>query len=88
MCYLILAMDRFVHLKSEVSDLKLLCESVSRQLGAWAFSLQEGDIKGAKFLTDQGREGYQQKIKGDAIAEQLKLEHEERLEKLKLERKK
>ena len=51
MCHLLVAMDRFAHLKSEISDPKLLSTRISKQLGAWAFSLQESDIGGTKFLT-------------------------------------
>lgn len=82
MCLLIISMERFAHLNLETSDLKTMSTSISKQLGAWAFSLQEGDIKGSKFLTDQKRETYQQKQTGDAIGERLKQEHEERLKEL------
>src|SRR5271167_3802525 len=42
----------FAHLQSEISDLKLLAESISRQLRAWADSLQNSPITGQRHLTD------------------------------------
>ncbi len=41
--------------KSEISDLKSLAESCSRQLRAWADSLQNSDIKGPRHLNDKSR---------------------------------
>ena len=38
--------DHFAHLKSEISDLRSLAESISRQLRAWADSLQNSPITG------------------------------------------
>jgi four helix bundle protein len=40
-------LSAFGNLKSEISDLRSQAESVSRQLRAWADSLQNTDIKGA-----------------------------------------
>ena len=62
----------FVDLKSQISDLKSLAESVSRQLRAWADSLQNSDIKGQRHLTDQSRSEYNQKKRADAFIEKLK----------------
>jgi len=45
----------FSHLKSEISDLKSLAESISRQLRAWADSLQNSEIPGQRYLTDKTR---------------------------------
>lgn len=41
--------------KSEISNLKSLAESCSRQLRAWADSLQNSDIKGQRHLNDRVR---------------------------------
>lgn len=49
-------MGRFAHLKSEISDLKCLAESISRQLRAWAAQLQDSPIKGQRHLTQQSRD--------------------------------
>jgi len=43
----------FTDLRSEISDLKSRAESVSRQLRAWAVSLQNSDIPGQRYLTDK-----------------------------------
>ena len=45
----------FEDLKSEISDLKSKAEGISRQLRAWAESLQNSDIKGQRYLTDKTR---------------------------------
>ena len=45
----------FDHLKSEISDLKSLAESISRQLRAWADSLQNSPIAGQRYLTEKTR---------------------------------
>jgi four helix bundle protein len=42
-------------LKSQISNLKSLAESISRQLRAWADSLQNSDIKGQRYLNDKTR---------------------------------
>jgi four helix bundle protein len=55
---MLLLMDRlpyFVHLKSGISDLASRAESVSRQLRAWADSLQNSDFGGARYVTDKTR---------------------------------
>ena len=41
--------------KSQIATLKSLAESCSRQLRAWADSLQNSDIKGQRHLTDRVR---------------------------------
>jgi len=49
-------MARFAHLKSEISDLKCLAESTSRQLRAWAGQLQDSPIKGQRHLNQEVRD--------------------------------
>ena len=61
----------FADLKSEISDLKSLAESISRQLRAWADSLQNSKITGQRYLTDKARQ-----------AEKAARERKEFLEKL------
>lgn len=46
------------HLGAEVSNLKTLAESCSRQIRAWANSLQNSDIKGQRHLNNQERIRY------------------------------
>jgi len=43
------------HLRSEISDLKSKSESVSRQLRAWANSLQNTEIRGQRYLTEKSK---------------------------------
>jgi four helix bundle protein len=43
------------NLKSEISDLKLKAEGISRQLRGWADSLQNSEIRGQRYLTDKTR---------------------------------
>jgi len=45
----------FGDLKSEISNLKSQAEGISRQLRAWAESLQESKIKGQRYLTEKAR---------------------------------
>jgi len=52
---LIARLPEFHDLRSEISDLKLKAESISRQLRAWADSLQNTAIRGTRYLTDQSR---------------------------------
>jgi len=47
------------HLRSEISNLKSLAESCSRQIRAWADSLQNTDIKGQRHLNDATRARYE-----------------------------
>lgn len=74
--------DRFPeanHLKSEISDLKLLAESCSRQIRAWADNLQNTDIKGQRHLNETTRDRYEAKQRAQEfelqIAEQLHEAH-------------
>jgi hypothetical protein len=43
------------HLKSEISNLKSLAESISRQLRGWADALRNSPIKGQPHLTEKTR---------------------------------
>jgi len=45
----------FEDLRSEISDLRSRAESISRQLRAWADSMQNSEIRGPRYLTDKGR---------------------------------
>jgi hypothetical protein len=59
------------HLKSQISELKLLAESCSRQIRAWADNLQNSDIKGQRHLNDQVRIRYQGNKRSEAFERQL-----------------
>jgi len=45
----------FANLKSEISNLKLRAEEISRQLRGWADSLQNSQIKGQRYLTNKSK---------------------------------
>ena len=58
-------------LKSEISDLKSVAESCSRQVRAWADSLQNSDIKGQRHLTARSRELDRQKVARAELLQKL-----------------
>jgi four helix bundle protein len=71
---MLLFTERFpeaVHLKSEISNLKSLAESCSRQLRAWADNLQNSDIKGQRHLNIQTQSRYQADKRREAFEKQL-----------------
>lgn len=54
---------RLQSFKSQISNLKKIAESCSRQLRGWADSLQNSDIKGQRHLNDHSREQWSKKHK-------------------------
>lgn len=54
-------------LKSQISDLKSIAESCSRQLRGWADSLQNSEIKGQRHLTDKSRREDERKKRAAAF---------------------
>ncbi len=50
----------FDHFKSQISDLKSISESCSRQLRAWADHFQNSDIKGQRHLNEKTKAQYNQ----------------------------
>jgi hypothetical protein len=68
----------FYNFKSQISNLKSIAESCSRQLGAWALSLQNSDITGTRHLNDQSRTNYQKRKareQGASAFQQLLAQH-------------
>ena len=57
--------------KSEISNLKSLAESCSRQLRAWADSLQNSDIKGPRHLNQPTRQAEEAKQRAAAFQKLL-----------------
>ncbi len=57
--------------KSQISNLKSLAESCSRQIRAWADSLQNSDIKGPRHLTEQSRRGHEGKKRAEEFLKKL-----------------
>ncbi len=64
-------MPYFADLRSEISDLKGLAESVSRQIRAWADSLQNSSIKGQRHLTARERQNYDAEQRATSFWKQL-----------------
>lgn len=75
-------MPAFAHLKSEISDLKSICESISRQIRGWTDSLQNSEIKGQRHLNEKTRRQYdrqQQQAEFDQQRREYQQQLEERL---------
>jgi hypothetical protein len=58
-------------LKSQIADLQSIAESCSRQLRAWADSLQNSDIKGQRHLTDKSRRDEEQRKRAATFQKDL-----------------
>jgi four helix bundle protein len=71
MLHLLERLPLFEHLKSEISNLRSLSESISRQLRGWADSLQNSDIKGQRYLSEAVRKEYDHKRRAAAFWEGL-----------------
>lgn len=71
MLCLLEALPDFSDLKSEISNLKSLAEGVSRQLRAWADSLQNSEIKGQRYLTDKSRRSARTRAERDEFLKKL-----------------
>jgi four helix bundle protein len=65
-------LPRFAHLKSQISDLKSIAESCSRQVRAWAAALQESPITGQRRLTEVARREADQQRRAQAFLQKLK----------------
>ena len=61
MLHLLDRLPAFSNLKSQISNLRLLAENISRQLRGWAESLQNSEIKGQRHLNDKTRQEEQRK---------------------------
>jgi hypothetical protein len=59
------------HLKSDISNLKSLAESCSRQIRAWADNLQNSDIKGQRHLDERTRTRYENNKSRQAFEKKL-----------------
>lgn len=75
----------FFNFKSQISKLKSLAESCSRQIRAWADHLQNSDIKGQRHLNEKTRQQYQSGKKAEEFEKELfdKLPEDHPLKKLK-----
>ena len=64
-------MSEFSDLKSEISNLKSLAESISRQLRGWAQHLQDSPIRGQRYLTSKTRQADQARRERDEFLKEL-----------------
>jgi four helix bundle protein len=62
----------FKDLKFEISNLKLRAEGVSRQLRAWADSLQNSDIRGQRYLTNKAKRSTKEAREREEFLEELR----------------
>lgn len=65
-------MPALADLKSEISDLKSLAESISRQLHGWAQKLQDSSIRGPKYLTTKTRQLEETRRQRDSFLSELR----------------
>ena len=59
------------HLQSEIPNLKSQAESCSRQIRAWADSLQNTDIRGPRHLNDSSRRTYDSRHRAAAFQKRI-----------------
>ena len=59
------------HLEPEISQLRTIAISCSRQLCGWADSLQNSEIKGQRHLNESSRTRFEQKKRAAACREKL-----------------
>jgi four helix bundle protein len=64
-------LPEFMNFKSEISDLRSRAESISRQLRAWADSLQNTEIRGTRYLTDKTRRTEKQRREREEFLKEL-----------------
>jgi four helix bundle protein len=64
-------MPAFSDLKSEISNLRSLAESISRQLRGWAHHLQDSSIRGQRHLTSKTRQIDQARRERDEFLQEL-----------------
>jgi four helix bundle protein len=76
MLHLFDRLPRFSPLKPPIATLRKLAESISRQLRGWADSLQNSDIKGQRYLTDQTKLATQRNRDREDFLEELRLINE------------
>lgn len=63
---------RFQSLSNKIDKAKSSVESISRQLNGWTNSLQNSDIPGPKFLTDESRADFERKQSQRRTVEELR----------------
>jgi len=75
MLQLVQRLPEFSASRQQAEDLAGECESISRQLRAWADSLQNSDIAGQKHLNDKSRTAYEQDRRAKQFMESIRMKH-------------
>jgi four helix bundle protein len=75
-------LEEIADLKSKISDLKSLAESTSRQLRAWAESLQNSPITGQRYLTERVRQVEKTRTAREEFVAQSRAQHQVLLQRL------
>jgi len=75
-------LPNFANLKSEISNLRSLAVSISRQLGGWANSLQNSQIKGPRYLTQKTRQASEATRQREEFLQELRRMQEDRIAKV------
>jgi four helix bundle protein len=72
MLWLLERLPDFADFKFEISDLRSRSEAVSRQLRAWADSLQNSNIRGQRYLTQKTRRATKESQEREEFLEELR----------------
>ena len=64
--------NKFSNFRSEISNLILREESISKQLNCWIESLKNSDIKGVRYLNDRERAKIRQRSEADEFDQEIK----------------
>jgi len=75
-------LPHFANLRSEILHLKSRAVSIARQLGAWAGSLQNSEIRGQRYLTDKARRASQALREREEFLEELRRTQDDRIAKM------
>jgi four helix bundle protein len=71
MYYFLQRAPGFEELRSDLPELIQRAESISKQIRAWADSLQNTDVRGARYLTDKSRRLEQQRREREEFLAEL-----------------
>ncbi|MEO5860286.1 MAG: four helix bundle protein [Pyrinomonadaceae bacterium] len=63
---------KFSNFRSEISNLIIREESISKQLNGWIESLKNSDIKGVRYLNDRERTRIRQNAEADDFDQEIK----------------
>jgi len=66
-------MAEFEDLASQIDWYRKIAESIARQIRGWTQSLQDSDIKGQRYLTQESREMDEQKKSQEAFLEKVEV---------------